>query len=246
MPPRTRSSTVARRFDRDCRRRRASLPARASPAYRRARDRRRRRRRRWRRYEIEGRLPRANSGSRRRAPRRRARDRSGSRGWRSRSPRPARSTPWSRGAPSWASPVSLRSALRRCVVRWDAAQAERAVKRLRTVAREAAAQSRRARLPEIAAVAELADFVGRPGVVVADLRGGRIEALGPAGGGPPAEVGSSWSGPRVGSTRPSSTPFRGAARLSLGPHVLRAETAPIAAVAVLVGRARELSEEWQL
>ena len=51
---------------------------------------------------------------------------------------------------------------RRCVVRWDAAQAERAVDRLRATAREAAAQSRRARLPEIAPVADLAELASRP------------------------------------------------------------------------------------
>ena len=92
---------------------------------------------------------------------------------------------------------------RRCVVQWDAAQAERAVERLRTVAREAAAQSRRARLPEIAPVAELADFAGRP-----DVRrrrsGGRSDRR--AAGRRPGARGRWWSGPRADSSPASSRP----------------------------------------
>jgi 16S rRNA (uracil1498-N3)-methyltransferase len=129
---------------------------------------------------------------------------------------------------------------RRCVVQWDAAQAERALKRLRTVAREAAAQCRRAKLPEIAPVGELADLAGRPDLVVADHDGRPITELaapdgvtwtvvvGPEGGLDPAELGA----------------LAAARRLRLGPHILRAETAPIAAVAVLLSRAREMSQEW--
>ena len=129
---------------------------------------------------------------------------------------------------------------RRCVVQWDAAQAERAVKRLRTVAREAAAQCRRAKLPEIAPVGELHDFAGRRDVVVADRDGGSITEL-PAPGGP------AWTvvvGPEGGLDPGELEDFVEARRLSLGPHILRAETAPIAAVAVLLSRTREMSHEW--
>ena len=129
---------------------------------------------------------------------------------------------------------------RRCVVQWDAAQAERAVKRLRTVAREAAAQCRRAKLPEIASVGELHDFAGRPDVVVADRDGGSITEL-------PAPNGSAWTvvvGPEGGLDPGELEAFGDARRLRLGPHILRAETAPIAAVAVLLSRTREMSHEW--
>ena len=129
---------------------------------------------------------------------------------------------------------------RRCVVQWDATQAERAVERLRTIAREAAAQCRRAQLPDVTPVAELADFAGRPDVVVADRAGGSIENL-------PAVSGSARTvvvGPEGGFDPGELEAFDGAYRLSLGPHVLRAETAPIAAVAVLVSCARALFREW--
>jgi 16S rRNA (uracil1498-N3)-methyltransferase len=129
---------------------------------------------------------------------------------------------------------------RRCVVQWDAAQAERALKRLRTVAREAAAQCRRAKLPEIAPVGELADVAGRPDLVVADHDGGSITEL-------PAPDGSTWTvivGPEGGLDPGELETMGEASRLRLGPHILRAETAPIAAVAVLLSRTREMSHEW--
>ncbi len=129
---------------------------------------------------------------------------------------------------------------RRCVVQWDASQAERAVKRLRTVAREAAGQCRRARLPEIAPVGELADFVGRPDVIVADRAGGPPSDLSVPGS-------SAWTvvvGPEGGLEPTEIEAFADAGHLSLGPYVLRAETAPIAAVSVLLARVRELSREW--
>jgi 16S rRNA (uracil1498-N3)-methyltransferase len=129
---------------------------------------------------------------------------------------------------------------RRCVVQWDATQAERAVKRLRTVAREAGGQCRRARLPEIAPVGELGDFFGRPDVVIADRAGGSIADL-------RAPSGTAWTvvvGPEGGLDAAELDAFTEIGHLSLGPYVLRAETAPLAAVAALVGRARALSREW--
>ena len=142
---------------------------------------------------------------------------------------------------------------RRCVVRWDAAQAERGVQRLRTTAREAAAQSRRAWLPEIAPVGALADFASVPGAVIADPAGVAARALplpepkkfsksertnfesdlewivivGPEGGLDPAELEGMEHLPRFG----------------LGRHILRAETAPIVAVALLLDRVREVCHE---
>ncbi len=116
----------------------------------------------------------------------------------------------------------------RSVVRWDDARARKAVARLRTIVREAATQCRRARLPEVRPVTSLGALAGRPGLVLADRRGvpaasfpvpgpeGWTVVVGPEGGLTPAEI------DRLGPSVP---------RLALGPHVLRAETAPIAVVA---------------
>ncbi len=60
---------------------------------------------------------------------------------------------------------------RRCVVQWDVEQSVRVVERLRTIAREAAAQCRRARIPSIGPVSDLGAFVGFAGLVVADRAG---------------------------------------------------------------------------
>jgi 16S rRNA (uracil1498-N3)-methyltransferase len=156
----------------------------------------------------------------------------------------------------------------RCVVRWDRAQADRAVERLRTIAREAAAQSRRARLPEVSAVADFGDLLNHPGLVIADRAGQSAPALFPAfapitpknTGLDPIEqldakgrsrseavsVTAEWLiavGPEGGFDPSELEATRGSPRLSLGPHVLRAETAPIAAVALMVDLARALWRE---
>lgn len=114
----------------------------------------------------------------------------------------------------------------RSVVRWDEARAGRALERLRRVAREAAAQSRRTWLPEVdapvsvAALAETAATEGAP-VRLAQLGGGPAAAddsavaVGPEGGWSPAEA--RLGGPPLG----------------LGPTVLRAETAAVAAAVLL-------------
>jgi 16S rRNA (uracil1498-N3)-methyltransferase len=125
---------------------------------------------------------------------------------------------------------------RRSVPRWDETREEAAVARLRRVAREAAAQSRRARLPEIDGVHPVTELIGRAGLVVADPAGEEparlpvppggewVLVVGPEGGFDPDEVSA------LGSSSPAGeTP----ARLRLGPHVLRAETAAIAGAAVL-------------
>ncbi len=117
----------------------------------------------------------------------------------------------------------------RVVVRWDAARARRAVQRLRSVAREAAMQSRRARVAVVDDVVTLVDVVDRPGLVVADRDGVAASQL--ARPGP-----SGWTvlvGPEGGLAPGELEALAGVARVRLGPHVLRAATAPIAAVAVL-------------
>lgn len=76
----------------------------------------------------------------------------------------------------------------RSVVRWDAARAAGAHQRLERVAREAAMQSRRARLPVVEPVGSFADLTGRAGACRADLAGGPVTLghpfvlVGPEGG----------------------------------------------------------------
>jgi 16S rRNA (uracil1498-N3)-methyltransferase len=118
----------------------------------------------------------------------------------------------------------------RAVVRWDASKGDAAVRRLRTVVREAAAQSRRAHLPVIESPGPLADLAARPDVVVADRSGVAPAEL-------PRPATGEWTvviGPEGGLSPAELALFTGAPRLRLGPHVLRAETAPIAAAAVLL------------
>jgi 16S rRNA (uracil1498-N3)-methyltransferase len=118
----------------------------------------------------------------------------------------------------------------RSVVRWDDERAAAAVARWCAIAREAAMQSRRATVPEVAPVAAVASLAGRPGLVVADRTGralaqlpepgdaGWVVLVGPEGGLAPAEV----------------TALGDVPRLAVGPFVLRAQTAPLAVVAALI------------
>ncbi len=111
----------------------------------------------------------------------------------------------------------------RSVVRWEGERARAALDRLRRVAREAACQSRRVRLPEVGEPTTLAALRGGIAgeTVVADLGGdpptgtARLVAVGPEGGWSPEERGM------------------GLPTLGLGPHVLRAETAAVAAGVLL-------------
>jgi 16S rRNA (uracil1498-N3)-methyltransferase len=130
--------------------------------------------------------------------------------------------------------VPVRTA--RAVVRWDEARGAAAVRRLRVVAREAGMQSRRARLPDVDGVTDLAALVATPGLVIADRGGapaGELGAPGPSG----------WTvlvGPEGGLAPEELGLLGGVTTLSLGPHVLRAATAPIAAVAVLLDQVRRI------
>jgi 16S rRNA (uracil1498-N3)-methyltransferase len=114
----------------------------------------------------------------------------------------------------------------RSVVRWDHERATKAVERLRAVARAAAAQCRRPHLPEVVPVTGLAAVAVGPGIALA-ARGGeplgadhRTVLVGPEGG---------WTDEEL---------LVGAPLVDLGPHVLRAETAAIAAGVLLVARHR--------
>jgi 16S rRNA (uracil1498-N3)-methyltransferase len=109
----------------------------------------------------------------------------------------------------------------RSVVRWDAAKADRHAARWRQIARQAAMQCRRTTLPEVHAVAPFATVAALPGATRAELGGGPPSLsrptllVGPEGG---------WSRGEVAAGLPS---------VSLGPNVLRAETAAITAGAIL-------------
>jgi 16S rRNA (uracil1498-N3)-methyltransferase len=109
----------------------------------------------------------------------------------------------------------------RSVARWDEERAPKRVERLRKVAREAAMQSRRSWLPAVGEVTRFADVAALPGAALADV-GGRPPSLelptllvGPEGG---------WSAEERSSGLPA---------VALGRHVLRSETAAIAAATAL-------------
>jgi 16S rRNA (uracil1498-N3)-methyltransferase len=122
----------------------------------------------------------------------------------------------------------------RSVVRWDRDKAVRQVERLRRVAREACVQSRRTRLPVVEDVAPFAAVAARGGACLADLAGPGEDLVGgaPAPGlaHPLVLVGpeGGWSPDE----RAVGVPV-----VSLGPLVLRAETASLAA-GVLLAAAR--------
>lgn len=125
---------------------------------------------------------------------------------------------------------------RRTVVRWDATKAAQAVARLRAVAREAAMQSRRARIPEVEAVVDFDTVAARDGLVVADRTGCRAFELAPPALG-------AWTvvvGPEGGLAPTELERLADRPRLTLADSVLRAGTAPIAAVAVLADRIAQM------
>ena len=115
--------------------------------------------------------------------------------------------------------VAFRAA--RSIVQWDDAKAARNVERWRAVAREAAMQSRRARLPIIEPISTFAEVAERPGAALAAPGGAPptlrhpVVLIGPEGGWSPDE---------------DATPI---GRVALGDHVLRAETAAITACSVV-------------
>lgn len=111
---------------------------------------------------------------------------------------------------------------RRSVVKWGAEQESKNLMRLRKVAREASMQSRRAWLPELADVVSVPDL----GPVVT----GPIALADPAGAPPSLERPAVIVGPE-GGWDPEE--LDGAATVSLGPQILRAETAALVAGAVL-------------
>ena len=100
-------------------------------------------------------------------------------------------------------------------------------------------QCRRSRLPVVEAVVDLADVAVRPGLLVADRTGaapGDLPAPGPTG----------WLvlvGPEGGFSESEAATLTGRPRLAVGPHVLRAETAAVAAAAVLGSQGKEIATD---
>jgi 16S rRNA (uracil1498-N3)-methyltransferase len=120
----------------------------------------------------------------------------------------------------------------RSVVRWHGDREQRALDRLRRVAREAGAQCRRARLPVLDGPVPVDELAGHAGLVVADRWGMPAGEL-------PRPPGGEWLvavGPEGGFDDREQALLGAAPRLALGAHVLRAETAAIAAAAALAGR----------
>jgi 16S rRNA (uracil1498-N3)-methyltransferase len=116
----------------------------------------------------------------------------------------------------------------RCVAREIS---PRKLERLRTVAREAAEQSERGLVPEVAAPVHYAEALASASVLLLERsEGPRLSALeapesvviGPEGGFTPDEVAAAE---RAGMTL-----------AGLGPRVLRSETVPVAAAAVILSR----------
>ncbi len=115
----------------------------------------------------------------------------------------------------------------RSVVQWDAERAGKASQRLRSVARAAAQQCHRPWSPEVAEVADLRDLLQAGDAALADRAGDPpslerpFVLVGPEGGWAPEELEAAAQADAPG--------------VALGPHVLRAETAAVAAGALLAG-----------
>jgi len=124
----------------------------------------------------------------------------------------------------------------RTVARWHEDKAEQALSRLRRNARAAAMQARRARVPEIDHPVDVAAIAARPDVVVADRDGRPASELVAPGSG----VWTVVVGPEGGLSDDERAQLGAHPSLALGPFVLRASTAPVAAVAVLSERITQL------
>jgi len=109
----------------------------------------------------------------------------------------------------------------RSVARWEGERADRHVLRLRKVAHEAAVQARRAWLPEVTSLSTLGTVLDEGGAALAD----------PHGDPPTLDHPTIVVGPEGGFTAEERAEAE--RTVALGPHVLRAETAAMAAGAVL-------------
>lgn len=131
--------------------------------------------------------------------------------------------------------------LARSAVRWDGARGDRPRARLGRVIREAAMQSRRSQIPVLLDAVPLADLAGNPGLIVGDPAGEPAAAM-------ELPAGEEWIvlvGPEGGLDPAERELVAAAAHLAVGPHVLRAVTAPVAAAAALAGLRRPLTPDSQ-
>jgi 16S rRNA (uracil1498-N3)-methyltransferase len=115
----------------------------------------------------------------------------------------------------------------RAVVRWEGERGRKHVDRLRRVAREAAMQCHRARIPDVTEPLTTGELVHRAGVVLAAPGGAPVTGaslpdagewivlVGPEGGFSPSELAL----------------LGDVTRVAVGPHVLRSVTAPVAVAA---------------
>ena len=125
----------------------------------------------------------------------------------------------------------------RSIVRWEGDRVPTATARLRRVAREAAMQCGRARLPEIAEPVDVATLALHPGVVLGDPGGLPVTHVPP----PPEGEWLAIVGPEGGldaAEREQLTAGSGATTVAVGPHTLRTETAAVALAAALATRRR--------
>lgn len=110
--------------------------------------------------------------------------------------------------------------------------AEKRIERWRRIALEASQQSRRPRLPEMAPAMTFAEALLTPSQarLFADEEGGvpLLEALAPG-----VTAAAILIGPEGGWTPPERDAAAGWTRVTLGPHILRAETAAIAALSAI-------------
>lgn len=131
----------------------------------------------------------------------------------------------------------------RCVAQWRGEKAVRGVEKWRTTAREAAKQARRARVPDVAALASTADVVALLGAAAvrlvlheaaveplaevvgatAGLRGDVVLVVGPEGG--------------IAEDELAAFAAAGARAVRLGPTVMRTSTAGAVAAAVVLAAA---------
>ena len=112
----------------------------------------------------------------------------------------------------------------RSIPRWDDARTAKQLDRLRRVAREASMQCRRVRIPSVEGLLDVAKTRALPGAALADM-----------GATPYAGETTILVGPEGGWTAEERVDLPA---VGLGPHVLRAETAAIAAATLMAAHHR--------
>ncbi|MBO8141411.1 MAG: 16S rRNA (uracil(1498)-N(3))-methyltransferase [Firmicutes bacterium] len=126
----------------------------------------------------------------------------------------------------------------RTVVRWDAGKADARRRRWQRIAAEAAKQSGRGRVPEVAAAVPLREIWRRPdlGTVIVPWEEARGAGLRRALAGVPRGPVTLVIGPEGGLSRQEvdDAVGRGAFPVTLGPRVLRTETAGLVAAAIVL------------